>query len=293
MTITTELRQAYNFHRSQFYHWKAEWRGTMPAKTALDYARGDIANGKARYTGSPWAKPCGNGAMSERGAQWIERPADMGLRFVGYCDKIRDSIGHTGWYTDCYNEESIRGVVYQLPGRDGKARFVAGHDNPNNGAADAGGPAFVDFSEIYEESCVGFNYDGSTYASDLDACRDAAGAADEFTRIEAEKEKEYSTAWQAGARYADAIQERAEIKTELRALLVERRNLKAQASAATVAICSAVESQARDMLATIAKAADKAGKLASGDMPELYFHDGDKRLRDAFNEGAGRDVLPI
>ena len=316
MAITEELRRAFNYHRARLSSpYLSSGYGPLAAH-CLAAARADVAAKRARYDSSPWRKRCGNGqrfATHERdkpALQWIECPADMGLRFVGYADKLDSHIQHTGWHSDAYGDSSLRGVVYQLPGRDGLARFVAGHDNSDNGSADNGGPACVDWSTLFvsdfeEEkrralASIGKSYQtpdmqraGYWAESAHERARiEAARGADEFARIEAERESEYSRAHNAGSQYAEALEERASVKEELRALLVERRTLRAQASAATVAICRAVESRARDMLETLEELGSKARKLAEGDGGEYTgFWAGDKRLQEAFNEGAGAEII--
>lgn len=316
MTISPELRQAFN-------NFRVGTNGHVyPASRALTYARDDIERGARHYTSSPWAKPVTNPRFPVEGhnarqMQWIEKPADMGLRFVGFADELSNHIKHTGWYTDAYGDSSIRGVVYQLPGRNGRARFVAGHDNADNGRADNGGPALIDWSTIYESDFeseqadarrqIGKSYwtpamDNPGYwaeAAHESARKEAARGADEFTRVQAEQEREYQSAWQAGSQYADAMQERADAKAELRALLVERRAARAELAKQGIgtmvqggALCAAIERQARALVETMTDAAEKARKLTEGDGGEhVSFWPGDKRLQEAFNEGAGESVL--
>lgn len=315
MTISPALRHAYNFHRARpLAFWNRHASGDYAAK-ALANARLDIAEGRNRYTSSPWAKPLTNPGIGT--TQWIETPSAMGLRFVGYADKISDHINHTGWYTDAYQNETIRGVVYQLPGRNGKARFVAGHDNPDNGKADCDGPAFIDWSTIHESDFaaelatarrqIGRSHwtpamDSPGYWADAaheSARLEAARAADEFTRVEAESMVDYDRAWQAGNQYAEALAEVRETKAELRALLTERRAAKAELRALGYGVgvkggtlCAAIERQARDLIETLQETATKARNLMEGDGGEyVSFWPGDAKLKAAFNEGAGNEIL--
>lgn len=329
MTVSPELLSAYHFHRAAgLARWQPVRHGlrsisTTLARAALANAREDVAAGRERYTSSPWRKPVGNGARfatherDKPALQWIEKPADMGLRFVGYCDKLYSHIRHTGWYTDAFQNETIRGVVYQLPGRNGKARFVVGHDNPDNGSAENGGPACIDWSTIHESDFEGelraakrqiqapywtpaMNSAGYWAESAHESARiDAAKAADEFAHVEAERMIDYDRAWQAGAAYAETLESIAETKSELRALLAERRAAKAELRTLGYGhgvkggtLCAAIERQAHALVDAIGGARDKASKLMEGDGGEyLSFWPGDATLKAAFNEGAGRDVL--
>lgn len=311
MTISPELRHAFNFHRTAILtHWQPTRHGlrsvsTTTARAALDRARADLEAGKRRYMSSPWVKPVTNQRFPAEGRnaremQWIEKPASMGLRFVGYCDEICSHIGHTGWYTDAYGNESIRGVVYQLPGRNGRARFVAGHDNADNGRADNGGPALIDWSQIHEsdfesEMRSALRTMGKQYhtperlkpgywaeSAHETARKEAARAADEFTRVQAEQECEYQTAWQAGSLYASETETIETAKGELKELFAERRQYPA--------FCAAIRAQISSLLDDIHQARKTQEMLKSGDYEPLYFYP-NKRLQEAFNEGAGQPVF--
>jgi hypothetical protein len=52
------------------------------------------------------------------------------LRRLGWCDEVDRCIEHRGWYTtsgDNWSGEVMRGVVYQLPARNGQELFLAGY----------------------------------------------------------------------------------------------------------------------------------------------------------------------
>ena len=94
--------------------------------------------------------------------------------------------GPTGWYTDpdgYYSKDGTGlcwGEVWQLPGRKGKSRFIAGY---HFGGCD-GGPT-MDFTQIFE--C-----DTSVEAfKDTPAVRDAARYADRMAEEAADEEREY------------------------------------------------------------------------------------------------------
>lgn len=305
----SELLSAYRYWRRN--RSAASRPSMMTATAALANARRDVAEGKRRYGPSPWRKGDGNNPMSEERAVWIESPSSMGLRFVGYADELV-KLDHTGWFTNDFGD-TIRGVVYQLPGRDGKARFVAGHDNADNGAAHNGGPAYVDFSQIIESDFEAEMRDalrsmGKHYhtperlkpgywaeAAHESARKEAARAANEFTRVQAEREREYNTAWQAGSMWRDTVDEIRGEREHVKAMLGEWRTVRDKARMASVpALCGAIRASIASSIARVQELRDKRDKLASGDYQQGEIYLGfypSPELRAAFNEGAGEAVL--
>jgi hypothetical protein len=308
------LLSAYRFHRSDMLsRWNPTRHGlkgipTTFAVAALDKARRDAVNSVRRYAASPWAKPVTNG-RTDNGCRWIENPAAMGLRFVGYCDKISDSIRHTGWFTDPHQDGKIRGCVYQLPGRGGKARFVAAHDNEDNGAADCGGPAYVDFSTIYRSDFVAemrsalrdiskhyqtpamLNPSYWAEAAHERAKKEAARAANDFAECEAEKEREYQTAWQAGSQYTNCLQELAEIRESVRQTIRDMKGACATLRALPDSLKARLRSSIKAELRERETIFQRMERLKGGEADSLYFWPGDERLQGAFNEGADSVVL--
>lgn len=305
-TISENLLSAYRYHRSLSYRPAA--LPVASARTAYLCALRDVESGKARYAGSPWAKPVMNGQPDKDGRLWVENPAAMGLRFVGYCDEIYKHIGHTGWFTDPYQDSKIRGTVYQLPGRDGKARYVAAHDNEDNGTADCGGPAYVDFSTIYESdfedemksalASIGKQYQTAAMrkpgywaeSAHESARKEAAHAADEFTRIQAEHEREYQTAWQAGNMYSDCLQELKAIRESVLSTIRDMKGACATLRALPESLKARLRQSIESELAQRESIFAKMEKLKSGDWDSLCFYPGEKE-RAAFNEAAGKVVI--
>jgi len=76
--------------------------------------------------------------------RWVEN-ASKGLRHVGSADDIV-KLGHTGWYIDNFQDETVRGEVYQLPAKDGECRFVPAVNDPNNDDC-----ACVDFRSVTDD----------------------------------------------------------------------------------------------------------------------------------------------
>lgn len=291
-----ELKQAFRYYRG---------RGYPDAATALKWARRDVADGKRRYASSPWT--CGPAVTWQpRDKRTSERfahvePGALGLRFTGRVTPESyggrdtwDSRGGCGWHTDPFGDVFkdgtglCYGVVYQLPARDGRARFVAGYEF---GGMD-GGPT-LDFGNVYEsEDCRGdYGFSGGLAE---DTAREAARMADEHARVAAEREREYETAWQAGRHWADLGEEIADARREALADLATRRAIRADLSRVGVPLesrewqraCAMIRERVESALADIqAKRAERA-KLRAGDMDSLMFYP-NPDLVAAFEEGAG------
>ena len=136
--------------------------------------------------------------LSTRDRQWIwsdERkllylwcsPRELGLRIVGFVVPEpnrrnghvfmeKNDIGHLGWFTNLDGEWSqgggglVWGCVFQLPGRKGVARMVAGY---KVGGEDS---ITLDLSMTYEEATD----ECSVHLESLDAAYEAARAADDM-----------------------------------------------------------------------------------------------------------------
>lgn len=171
-----ELATCFRYHR-QF---------GKSAMRAIELAREDIANGKTRYPRESYRfgenSPFKSGGDSLR---WIERPAEIGLRKVGFADQVYKGIEHNGWYTDDEGDrETMRGIVYQFPARDGKPRFVSGYADPCNTDKEGNRPAALSF-EIFDDE------------------KEAARNADSIANYAAEEERDYNRAWQAGRKFEE------------------------------------------------------------------------------------------
>lgn len=295
------LKTAFRFHfhnaRPAFYHAQGyNGRNAWPEKAngmaveCLKRARADMAAGKTRYFDSyiHRAHKDANGMIYLGG-----KPENFGLRLVGRVapDAGRHGIWETrsnmrhasGYYADCYQHEVCFPLVYQLPARNGQARFVAAYD-----FSDRDGGLVFDFSHIFTEDARAYGY--QTSAQDVGAATDAARHADSLASAAAEEEREYSTAWHAGQRWAEEQEAIKQARQEALAILKERRAARGQE--AFPALCKAIRAQVESLLETIQEARDNAAKLASGDAEELYFWQGDKRLQGAFCEGAGVQSFP-
>lgn len=290
--MDSKLISAFKFHmrdsaaRPAFYYaegyngrnaWPEKAHGI--AREALARARRDVAEGKTRYP-NPYPS-------IGHGKGW--KPESDGLRFVGRVvpeerrECIWDSRGDTGWYADPHGHGGnlCYGVVYQLPGRNGESRFVAGYD-----WTDVDGGPTLDLTRVYVEPRSDWEVDVMT----CDAAIDAARAADSMAEHAAEEEREYQTAWQAGSRWNDLAEVISDARKKALAILAERHKVKG--SDASPVLCEVIRDKIRDLVDSIAESRAEQRKLADGDARDLYFWPGDQRLRDAFMEGAGLDKFP-
>lgn len=231
MTISNELRHAFNRYRK----WttpKSRNGILRPAVDALKQARASLTLGEKHYTPSPWRKPYKAAfAQTEKGMFFVEHPDAAGLREVGRVraecggrNGIWDTRGDSGWYDNPHGESFkdgtglIYGVVFQLPGRNGLARFVAGYRS----GSDYGEGVTIDLGTIYEsESARG---DWSYSILDHDDAQDAARAADHMAGRAAEREREYREAYDNGR---DCVEAMREVKSVGKAWLKEYRELRA------------------------------------------------------------------
>jgi hypothetical protein len=241
------------------------------AKESLERARAMLARGEKEYCGSwPWARGAPNVTRQtkERASDnyaWIENTDSAGLRFVGYADEIvrGRAIDHKGWFTNEFAYETYRGAVWQLPGRKGVARFIAGYQDPNN--ADA---AFVDLDIIFNESeymLRRLDHGGPVYATQENANeqakKDAAFRADSIAQRNAEREWEYNEGWQAGARWADLAEQISTTRQETLDLLSEMKVERKAREATAPEICATLRNAVARALRDIEKMREERAEL--------------------------------
>ena len=134
--ISDTLKSAYRYHRTAPYTWQGRARSLPNAGEALQRARDDVTLGKARYPSDISAAVCWQ--HGKPGLAFIQSIKGAGLRYVGRASiegrrGAFSTNGPEGWITDPHGEYAkdgsglCWGVVYQLPGRNGKARFVPGY----------------------------------------------------------------------------------------------------------------------------------------------------------------------
>lgn len=240
-------------------------RANNPAKAAavaIREARDAIAANRSIYSTSGLASY--QNAPFGRGGRWIERPAEAGLRFVGFSDHLNRGIGHSGYYLDPEGDgEVARGCVYQLPARGGRPVYVEAiqlgsehkgvwREQSTNGAAETA-PAVIFLSERHLGELGGRDETG-----DCDALRSAAGGADSEADHYADKERDYNEAFAEGSKAAEAIQTARESRETARGLLIELRGSRDE-------LPPMIESQTRSEVARLLRCArrqhDKARRL--------------------------------
>lgn len=141
------------------------------------------------------------------GWRWLEY-ASRGLRVRGASHDIARSedrpraIDHTGWFTDnVFQDETVHGVVIQLPTHKGKLRFLPAVSDPNESDS-----FFVDFSDLQ---------------SDLLEC---ALCADRNAEIFAEYEREYRRVESAKSQIEDLTADITDRYAAFKTLAREVRN---------------------------------------------------------------------
>lgn len=231
--------------KTEYKYWRKRGQN---ATVALKLARADIADEKERYpsVGNDWNPPWSG--FGESAMRWTENPEKCGLRFVGYADQLA-RLNHTGWYLDEHGMESARGIVYQLPARNGQPIFVCGYADPNNGTdgREWENPAALSMAVIYGES--GYF---SESARDNPGAADAARHADSITETMAVLEREHSAAYSARSKFEDAAEQ---IKTIRRAALELISDIKKLCPELTerAAASSALRTRLESMLSEISE----------------------------------------
>ncbi|MEP2533514.1 hypothetical protein [Shimia sp.] len=157
------------------------------------------------YTGeSIWKRPAVNSdfeAHGESRVRWFEDPEKSGLRLVGLAHDAapgghayyRAAVDHSGWYLtpDNWSGETVAGVVYRLPGANGRARYLAGYADPYQTDKHGNGPALLSL-EVFTGETLDSSWDQDS------ALRDVARRADGIAENMAEQEREYQTGHGAG-----------------------------------------------------------------------------------------------
>lgn len=172
----------------------------MMAVNALAKARDTAAQGLKAYP-----RASGIGApfrVAGDMCRVVENPADHGLRLVGYADKVSRAVRHTGWFLedDGVDDSTARGIVYQIPARNGRPCYVAAfHDSMNDGAP------IVSFETTDDEIT-------------------AAVWADSLAESYAETERDYRRANNARFRYESLGDDIACARTACLALIKEARD---------------------------------------------------------------------
>lgn len=252
-----------NYTLKDYYRRIRPARKTCKAVDAIRYAREYQASGKAPYYIDGRPSIFYNRANGD-GCRWVEYP-ENGLRVKGYADEVAQRIQHKGWFINDFQSEVYRGQVFQIPARNGLPRFLAGYEDAHGNNA-----ALIDFSSFYDDET------------------EAAYAADRMAERDAEKEREYNEAWQAGSRYAEAGEEikqgRKAARRIIGALREAMKNTAPFTPETVKVICDNIRAGLRRELRGMQEAREERKELKSGVYRSQY---------EAFNEGAGENVLPV
>lgn len=207
--------------------------------------------------------------FGREGLRWADDPSAVGLRFVGFADDIAGrAIDHRGWYTgpDGFGEV-LRGAVYQLPGRDGRTRYLAAYREGSDGRrgwADTAEPgaAAIACREVFESERGG---------DAVEAVWEAARRADSIAETAAEREREYNEAWQAARRWSDLADDIAAARTEARQLVADMRAAIKSGATAAPSICAALRKSLRSLVDAAAELKTERESIAEG---FYYWQDG-------------------
>lgn len=248
------------------YVWNRRVR-KLPAGRALELA--------APYALRPYSErpPQWFGARGSVGAafeaggdslRWFEGTADAGLRFIGWSDELPGGPEHSGWFMreDDWDSETLRGGVWQLPGRKGRARLVYGYAVFESGGRREMNPgsAAICVSDILETE----GPEDSEYIRESDAARDAARYADRVAELQAEESRDYDAAWQKGREAAEHDAECVAARRELLRLLPELRPLRrSRVPMAPLgrATCEVLRARVDSLLETISASREARDKL--------------------------------
>jgi len=220
--------------------------------------------------------------------RYVEKPESAGFRLVGNADDIAPrAVQHRGWYL--YDngdpDETARGLVYRLPSKGGRARYVAGYQ--------------LSYEDDAAALDLGHVFSGDRFGGEDDA-RDAAMMADRLAEILAEQERDYHRAWQAGSLWSDLGERIGDLRRGIIAAVQQfreaRKTLQPGGSARWTggdgtpvvgrfdALCAIIRSDIADDLGELRKARRQREELADSVWGAAN--------RAAFNDGAGWLVFP-
>lgn len=258
--VGIDARREAGFVASHYLHYRRA--RAMPAVKALEAAKALPAvyvKGCGYYGPSaPWGAPYVESGDTLR---YVSDTRAAGLRFVGYADDLA-GLRHTGWHCDDEGRNTLRAAVWQLPGKGRHARLVYGYQEWEGRGEMNEGSATLCVSDIRRVDMAGAfgNLD------EMDDTRDAARSADSMAESDAEKRRDYDSAYQAGRRVAEIDAEMIDARKALLPLLAELRAVRRGRVMLTAVICDTLQKAVRDGLATIDEKRE-AVRSAWGDCP--------------------------
>lgn len=201
--------------------------------------------------------------------RWIESAQGAGFRYVAPAFELVNDRG-AGFYADLELFEIFTPIVLQLPARNGRPVYIGAYESN-------------DFDGIVIDSAGLFIGERGEEASpDLfGAHRDAAHSAISFAEMQAEKEREYKTAWSAGLRFQANRDEMRNIRMDARAIIQALKMDNCQSET----IRNAALRQVRFHLKELNLLRLENRELIAGDFDGLQFWPDE--YMHAFNDGAG------
>jgi len=185
--------------------------------------------------------------------RWFGKEDTACLRFVGYADEISTHIEHTGWFTHDDGwldpDDKLRGVVYQVSGKDREPRYLAGYADPYNDNA-----AFL---------CLTINTSKT----------EAAMSADWLAECMAESERDYRRASDAGMRCQLIEEETKETRSKALLLCAELRQSQPCNGLYFPAIAEAIRQKVFSSWRSICALREERDKLVSEFGHEQGFRD--------------------
>ena len=179
--------------RAASYAW---WRRQgRTARAAVALMREDVATGTVRFPRHYPEASQSQAAYGEDRVRWIEDPETSGLRLVGLAHDVCSGITHRGRFLhpDGCLGEVVCGVIYQMSGKDGRARYLAGYADPWNSDETGRGPALVCLDPM-----VGARLDRYGARDHDYVLGSVAHRADRIAGRMAEEERDYRQAYEAG-----------------------------------------------------------------------------------------------
>jgi hypothetical protein len=243
----------------------------LPATYLPGYADG---YGPRGGLGAPWF-------AGRTRVRWAEDTRAAGLRFVGWADELA-GLRHTGWHTEPDGEGgTLRGGVWQFPGRDGSAVLVPGYAEFDGPGEMNPGSAALALEDLERAPMAGHfgNLD------ELDETRDAARRADGIAETVAERERDYRSAYNAGQRAAERLAEALDGRTRYgRPLLADLRALRRSGADMAAPIARAALGKLRETLEAVETAREKRDS-AWGDC----WTAGEAAWREGYADAMGAD----
>lgn len=283
--------------------------GMEKARADLDKARRELATGRRfKYAESFWARPYVGTWQEEKGQFYCDCPESVFRNVIPAHELQSGRDVARGYYCRPDADDSALCVAYvvQLPSRNGRARYAPAFrftEGDGGGmTVDLGRIEESDFAEEQAQArwqigkaywtpamdAPGYWAEGAHESARKEAARVAQGLAERA----AEEEREYQTAAAAGAAWADLKREEEEARAEALAILKERRAARALNPEGFPALCAALRGNVARLLRQIQKSRARREELQEGDAEGLYFCPREKRLREAFCDGAEIAAFP-